>query len=277
MSLDLSQLVSQYGWFHSIDLGGGVVTPGVKTLDIHKAEYSAFFDPVDLRGRTLVDIGAWDGAYSFEAKRRGASRVLATDHFMWEGATWNVKTGRKPFDLACSVLNLDVEALNIDVHELSPQRVGTFDAVLLLGVFYHLFDPIAGLANVAKLAREVLVVETHTELLDTDRPAMVFFPGSELNGDATNWWGPNPELMIALLKSLGFAKVDATWSIKERSRAVFHAWRTESMRRFEGGEQRISSEEFRKFLKGRKHLSSMQRMRKKLASLYTSAANRSGT
>jgi hypothetical protein len=51
MSSDLAQLVSQYIWFHSIDLGGGVVTPGMKTLDIHKVEYAAFFDPV---GLTLI-------------------------------------------------------------------------------------------------------------------------------------------------------------------------------------------------------------------------------
>lgn len=233
-STDLSQLVSRHRWFHSLDLGHGIVTPGVKTLDIHRAEYSAFFDPVELSGQTVIDIGAWDGAYSFEAKRRGASRVLATDHFIWR------RLSRETFDIARSALNLDVEALEIDLPDLSPDRVGMFDVVLFFGVFYHLFDPIAGLANAAKLAREVLVVETHIELLDAHRPAMVFFPGSELNDDPTNWWGPNPALMIALLKSLGFAKVDAAWSLKGGSRAVFHAWKSESLRKEHGAEREIA-------------------------------------
>ena len=80
----------------------------------------------------------------------------------------------------------------VDVPELSPERIGTFDIVLFLGVFYHLFDPIDGLRRAATLAKEVLVVETHTDLCELDRPAMVMYPGAELAGDATNWWGPNP-------------------------------------------------------------------------------------
>jgi hypothetical protein len=131
--------------------------------------------------------------------------------------------------LARSALNLDIEAEDIDIPDLCVERLGTFDIVLFLGVFYHLFDPIAGLEKVAKLAREVLIVETHADALELDRPAMVFYPGSELGNDATNWWGPNPALMVALLKSFGFAKVDAAWSVKPRM--VLHAWRTDALRR----------------------------------------------
>ena len=37
----------------------------------------------DLSGITVLDIGAWDGFFSFEAERRGAKRVLATDLPAW--------------------------------------------------------------------------------------------------------------------------------------------------------------------------------------------------
>lgn len=234
----LSQLIKRYYWFHSLDLGHGIITPGAKSLDVHRAEYAAFFDPVEVYGRTVIDIGAWNGAYSFEAKRRGASRVLATDHFTWAHSDL---LGRESFDLALSALDLDIEALDIDIPDLCPDRVGVFDIVLFLGVFYHLFDPIAGLANAAKLAREVLVVETHIDALETRRPAMVFFPGDELSGDVTNWWGPNPALMVALLKSFGFAKVDAAWSFRPGHRAVFHAWRSDKLRRCADSEHSISA------------------------------------
>jgi tRNA (mo5U34)-methyltransferase len=257
-SAELLQLVNRYYWFHSLDLGHGVVTPGGKTLDIHRAEYSAFFDPVELKGRTVIDIGTWDGAYSFEAKRRGASRVLATDHFVWK------HYNRETFNIARSALNLDIEALDIDVPELSPERVGTFDVVLFLGVFYHLFDPIAGLANAAKLAREVLIVETHIESLETHRPAMVFFPGAELNNDPTNWWGPNPAMMVTLLKSLGFTKVDAAWSLKDGSRAVFHAWRSESLRKHLGEERAIAIST----------ISNFSRLKRKFARLWRQVLSR---
>jgi len=232
---DLAEQVGRLHWFHSIDLGGGIVTPGVKSLDVHRAEHAAFFDPVDVRGRTVIDVGAWNGAYSFEAKRRGAARVLATDHYTWTDPAFR---GREAFELARSALRLDIESEEIDLPDLSVERVGAFDVVLFLGVFYHLFDPIAGLANVAKLAREVLIVETHADALELDRPAMAFYPGAELAGDATNWWGPNPACMVALLKALGFAKVDAAWSLEIGHRAVFHAWRSDQLRRLQGAVER---------------------------------------
>jgi hypothetical protein len=114
---------------------------------------------------------------------------------------------------------LDIETMTVDVPELSPDRIGTFDVVLFLGVFYHLIDPIDGLRHVASLAKEMLVVETHTDLCELDRPAMVMYPGAELAGDATNWWGPNPACMLALLKQFGFEKIDAAWTFDVGQRA----------------------------------------------------------
>jgi tRNA (mo5U34)-methyltransferase len=222
----LAQRVREIPWFHSIDLGNGIVTPGKKPPDIHRIEYAAIFDPVDVSGRSVIDIGAWNGAYSFEAKRRGAGRILATDSLAWQSHT----RGREGFDLAQSVLGIDIEAGEIDLHSLTPERVGTFDIVLLLGVFYHLENPIAALQRIAALAGEVLIVETHTDALETRRPAMIMYPGGELDGDHSNWWGPNPALMVALLKQCGFAKVDAAWT-NIGYRAVYHAWRSDRLRR----------------------------------------------
>src|SRR5262249_48378881 len=84
-------------WFHSIDLGGGVVTPGQKAPIQHEREAAAFFDRVELSGCSVLDIGAWNGFFSFEAKRRGARRVLAADSYWW---TQPVFQGRKTFELA---------------------------------------------------------------------------------------------------------------------------------------------------------------------------------
>jgi tRNA (mo5U34)-methyltransferase len=224
---DLAQVVAQYPWFHSIDLGNGVVTKGDKTLDMLKFESAAFFDPIDLNGRSVIDIGAWNGAFSVEAKRRGAQRVLATDHYVWNMPNWR---GRETFDLVISTLGLDIEALDIDVAELDPTRIGTFDVVLFLGVFYHLLDPIDGLTRAARLAREVLIVESQVDLHDLKRPAMVFYPGSELNNDPTNWWGPNPICLYLLLRQLGFDSIDARYGMG-RQRVIFHAWRSSALRR----------------------------------------------
>jgi len=230
----LAERVRQLYWHHSIDLGHGIVTPGAKSLTDHEVESAAFFDPVELTGRSVIDIGAWNGAYSFEAKRRGAARVLATDHFVWNHPGFR---GRESFELARSVLDIDLEVKEIDISHLSPDSVGTFDVVLFLGVFYHLLDPIVALQRVAKLAREVLIIETHTDALEISRPAMIMYAGSELRNDPTNWWGPNPACMVALLKECGFAKVDAAWSACPRS--VYHAWRTDTLRRSPNLSERV--------------------------------------
>ena len=142
------------------------MAPGLKSLETLKAEADRFFGSLDLQGRTLLDIGAWNGFFSFEAKRRGARRVLATDKFAW-GTTFN---GRRGFDLAKGHLGLDVEALEIDVPDLSPERIGSFEVVLFAGVFYHLFEAPKLLKQVAQLASKLIIVETYQDLL-TESPA----------------------------------------------------------------------------------------------------------
>jgi hypothetical protein len=83
LAAELLARVQPYYWFHSIELANGVVTPGIKSLDALRAEADAIFGPLDLRGKSVLDIGAWNGYFSFEAKRRQAARVLATDHYCW--------------------------------------------------------------------------------------------------------------------------------------------------------------------------------------------------
>src|SRR5215218_9171267 len=66
------------GWWHSIDLGDGQVTPGAHELSELKENYERFGLPDDLTGKRVFDIGCWDGFYSFEAERHGAE-VVAMD------------------------------------------------------------------------------------------------------------------------------------------------------------------------------------------------------
>jgi hypothetical protein len=106
----------------------------------------------------------------------------------------------------------------------------------------------------ASLATEVLVVETHTDLGELDRPAMVMYPGAELADDATNWWGPNPACMLALLKQFGFEKIDAAWTFDVGQRAVYHAWRSDTLRRFVSSKERVIDPVPPVFLKRRQKL-----------------------
>jgi tRNA (mo5U34)-methyltransferase len=71
---DLRREVDSIAWYHSIDLGHGIVTPGMYSPG---RIFERFGIPDRLDGLSALDIGAYDGFFSFEAERRGASRVLA--------------------------------------------------------------------------------------------------------------------------------------------------------------------------------------------------------
>lgn len=215
--------VDSYFWWHSIDLGYGITTPGQKSAQLMQTEFSNTFSAVDLTGKSVLDVGAWDGGFAAEAVRRGAARVVALDHYVWNHDTFK---GRETFELVRRLTGMNLEAVDIDLDhprlDLAP--LGEFDVVLFLGVFYHLKNPLAALAQLASLTREVLIVESHIEDTADPRPLMVFYPGAELAEDTTNWWGPNAACMIELLRTLGFARVDVMPGSDPR-RQVFHARR----------------------------------------------------
>lgn len=221
--MDISDQVARHYWFHTIDLGNGILTPGLKSAEMMRQESEAMFGPINLRNKSLLDVGAWNGGFSVEAARRGAARIAALDH-----ATWNNPElqGRETFDLVAEATNNKFDAIDIDLDQsgLSLKSLGRFDVVLFAGVFYHLIDPIAATRELAALTREVLVVETHVENIGDGRPAMVFYPGAELSNDRSNWWGPNVACVVSLLKQFGFPKVDVS-NGSNNSRKIFHAYR----------------------------------------------------
>jgi tRNA (mo5U34)-methyltransferase len=110
--------------------------------------------------------------------------------------------------------------------------------VLFVGVLYHVRDPVRALESVAAMTEGTLVVETHVDLTLRRRPAAAFYPGTELEGDHTNWWGPNPAAVQGMLRAVGFGDVrkifprsrayELARALRRRSqqgRAVFHARR----------------------------------------------------
>jgi tRNA (mo5U34)-methyltransferase len=199
--------VEQIRWFHTIDLGHGIVTPG---QDESPRKLTQLRLPERFDGLSVLDIGAWDGFFSFEAERRGAERVVAIDPACWNGPAWGERGWgtRQGFDLAHRALRSKVQTRDIELLDLSPETIGTFDVVFFLGVLYHLEDPWPYLRAAASVCTKLMVVETHGDLLDTRRAAMAFYPGDELDGDPSNWWGPNRAALRGMLADAGFERID---------------------------------------------------------------------
>jgi tRNA (mo5U34)-methyltransferase len=220
-----------FAWFHSIDLGGGVVTKGLSELSWPVEQLP------DFAGRSVLDIGAWDGYYSFLAERQGAARVVALDHYAWgvdfiaRGAYWTEcfasgtlpdhtrdttdfwredLPGRRGFDLAREVLGSKVEAVVADFTTTDLDALGTFDVVLYLGVLYHMKEPLTCLERLRAVTREVAVIETeavHLHGLDHDS-LLQFHAGGDVQTDFGNWYVPTIQALRSLCRAAGFSRVE---------------------------------------------------------------------
>ncbi len=157
----------------------------------------------DLTGKTVLDISAKDGYFSFAAERFGASRVAAVDLYAWRrpGA-------RERFEHTRDTLGSRVEDLDVRASEVSPGTVGQFDVVLFLGALGHVHDPLLALEQMASVTKELLVVET---LVDVTRPRSAVTaagPWAMASGE-TQRLGLRPSAVVDMLYGVGFGLVMA--------------------------------------------------------------------
>ena len=185
-------------WYHCIDVGDGIVTPGIGGGTPWMLDRIGL--PADLTGKTVLDVGAWDGFFSFAAEERGA-KVLATDHFVWNEPG---EFGMEGFNTARELRGSTIDYLDIDVTEITEERVGRHDIVLFLGVLYHLRDPLDALQRLAAITNELLIVESEVTFFgEPHTPLARFYETGELHEDSTNWWAPNPVALKQMVRASG--------------------------------------------------------------------------
>jgi tRNA (mo5U34)-methyltransferase len=230
--IDVAKLVASVPfWWHSIDVGEGIVTPGYRSAG--GAEDLAVLALPDLRGLSVLDIGAWDGFYSFAAERAGARRVVALDYYVWAldlerfFADWrecetpqpgfeqkflqpDQLPGKRGFDVAHRLLGSQVEERVLEFMEADLGALGVFDVVLYLGVLYHMTDPLGALRRVREVTGSVAIIETQAVVLRgmNDKALVEFYPGAELNRDPSNWWVPTDAALVGLCQAAGFSSVE---------------------------------------------------------------------
>lgn len=224
-------------WYHSIELAPGVVTPGRAPLAFWQEELRALQLP-SLAGKSVLDVGAYDGFFSFSTERLGAARVVALDHYAWSAdmaaymrewrdsqragrllpsphrtAHWQPAAlpGKAPFDAAHACLSSRVESVASDFMLTRASTIGTFDVVLFLGVLYHVEDMLGAIRRMREFTAPGGVCIIETEAMEVpgagSRALCEFFPFDELNGDESNWWAPNREALVGLCRAAGFSSV----------------------------------------------------------------------
>jgi len=219
-------------WRHRIEVSPGIVTPGVED---NATELARLEIPRALAGTRVLDIGCSDGFYSFECERRGAEVVSIDDESSL------LAGGRNGMTVARDLLGSSVDYHPGDVHELDPERDGTFDVVLFINVLYHLRNPILALDRIAAVTRPggTLVLKTYFRNdvhfwwrgrrfgFDLDkRPKWWFFPESQLGGDPTNWFAPNSAALEGALRATGWEAIRRVG--RHGDRLYYHARRQSS-------------------------------------------------
>lgn len=196
------------GWYHSIELPDGTITEGHQSVELLKHRLAQFELPERMVGLRVLDIGAWDGWFTFEMERRGA-KVTAIDL---------VENPR--FHEARAALGSKADYRVMSVYQLDPNDIGRFDIVLFFGVLYHLKHPLLGLEKVCSVAKGIVCVESFVSDDGSDLtrpPSAEFYEGAELCGQFDNWCGPNTACLLAWCRAAGLVDVSLHSVIDQRA------------------------------------------------------------
>ena len=198
--------ISQIRWWHSIALplpdGEEVITPGEVNHCSAATATNRFGIPEDLTGKSILDIGCWDGYFSFLAESRGAGTVYSIDPY--QGFA-DPETGQRGYKLAHSLLKSRCKfwISNLEkVAAATPQIKA--DIVFYFGILYHVDHPLKELEYLFQVTNEFALIETAISTASPSVPGMwQFLPGNRQ--DATNKWYPSLSGLITALKYVGFS------------------------------------------------------------------------
>jgi tRNA (mo5U34)-methyltransferase len=200
-------------WYHKIKICEEIVTPGFEwdaLWDNTRAVRSA----IDYQGKSVLDLGSWDGLWAFEAEALGASLVVATDcNSSWRSPIY---FGLENFLLVREAVFSNVIPLwNVAPNQLTerlsvvtnnhPAVAEGFDIVHHLGLLYHLRDPFYSLSQARAVLKDggtlLLEAGVHT---GTGEVMHLNSKGSKYYHDYTTWWLPTVECCMEMLRMTFF-------------------------------------------------------------------------
>jgi tRNA (mo5U34)-methyltransferase len=199
-------------WYHTQDLGQGVVTPGFYD---HRPVLDRFPIPKDLTGTRCLDVGTMDGFWAFEMERRGAAEVVAVDLDDPDALDWPAlikptvtktldETKAERFEFVRSVFDSKVTRVVRSIYDLDTD-MGLFDVVFCGDLLLHLKDPISALEAIRRVTRGRAIICT----LIMKTPFFVRQPLVRFDGiDEFTWWVPNQQALVRMMTASGFDQVE---------------------------------------------------------------------
>lgn len=208
--------------YHQYEIEPGLSTPGQFLDVVPERCLDELGVPRNLEGVHALDIGAWDGPFSFELERRGA-KVTALDIQDPDVTVFNAVKELK---------RSQARYVQLGIYDATPDVLGTFDLVLFAGVYYHLKHPVLALQRIRSLLRPggTLYIEgasatdyladrlgklgfglfmAHRTASIVDRfPVSYFDTEGAIYPDWSNWWYPTTRCLEVMLKDSGFCNVD---------------------------------------------------------------------
>lgn len=198
-------------WYHSIDLGGGIKTPGVFDHEPYLAQYHL---PESLHGKRALDVATCDGFWAFQFEKLGAAEVVAMDietlndldllprlRTELPAEVLSHKTGDS-FNLAKEILGSSVQRKTMNAYEISPERLGRFDFVFCSDMIAHLLNPLAALQSIYS------VVDGYALFVETYNPHLPGKTAIYRGGvEQCVWWSYSYECLEQMIRDAGFRDV----------------------------------------------------------------------
>jgi tRNA (mo5U34)-methyltransferase len=224
---EIRRRISEYEWYHTIDLGHGIVTPGQYDLAPIINHYGI---PASLQGRTVLDAGPAHGFFAFEFERRGAARVATAEipHWAEHDASPVLRETiertpappsvddyhRGALGFAIQARRSRVERQFCNIYDLTPERVGTYDFVFCASVLLHLTDPLRALYGLRRVCRDEAIICTAIDThIHVKNQPYALFRGTP-TGQA--FWFPTMKCLEQMALAAGFAHVEyvSTFSLR---------------------------------------------------------------
>ena len=221
--MELLERAKTHRWYHTMELAPGEWTDGWFDLRPSVHHYGL---PEDLSGKRALEIGPWDGFWSFEMERRGAE-VVAIDidderELDWPPRFRPRESPDEPrgegFALAKEILGSKAERVVCNVYDAKPENLGTFDLVFCGSVLIHLRDQLLALQRIADLCTGMFIsAEIYDRTLD-----LIPFPVARFEAyrKQVEFWRPSTRTWRRMIWAAGFDRVEQRAKFKMQAKGM---------------------------------------------------------